>query len=61
LRNQPTFLHDVYTFSGTPYEIGFQSGRLAAEHLKRRVEGFVFGNPYLPHLWPEPGGTASTP
>ena len=55
MRNQPTFLHDVYTFSGTPYEIGFQSGRLAADELKRRVEGFVFGNPYLPHLWPEPG------
>jgi len=55
LRNQPTFLHDVYTFSGTPYEIGFQSGKLAADELKRRVDGFVFGNPYLPHLWPEPG------
>lgn len=54
MRNQPTFLHDVHTFSGSPYEIGYQRGKLTAEAVKRALKNLTFGNPYLHDKWPKP-------
>ena len=46
MRNQPSFLHEVYDFSGTPYEIGFQRGKLTADFVRRNIENLSVGNPY---------------
>ncbi len=54
MRNQPTFLHDVHIFSGSPYEIGYQRGKLTAERVKKALANLTFGNPYLHDEWPKP-------
>ena len=54
MRNQPTYLHDVYEFSGTPYEIGFQRGKMFAKRIKESLEGLSFGNSYYKENWPKP-------
>jgi hypothetical protein len=46
MRNQPSFLHEVYDFRGTPYEIGYQRGKLTADYVKKNVEKLSVGNPY---------------
>jgi hypothetical protein len=38
MRNNPTFLHQVLEFSGSPYEIGFQRGKMFTDHTKRALE-----------------------
>ena len=54
MRNQPSFLHEIIELSGSPYEIGFQRGKMFKERLKKEMEELTFGNPYFKDLWPEP-------
>jgi hypothetical protein len=54
MRNQPSFLHEIIELSGSPYEIGFQRGKMFKERLQRDMEKLTFGNPYFHDRWPKP-------
>lgn len=54
MRNQPSFLHEIHEYSGTPYEIGFQRGKRTGELLREILETLTFGNPYHHESWPKP-------
>jgi len=49
-----TNIVDVFFFSGTPYEIGYQNGKTRAEFLKKYLKGLSFGNLYETKSWPSP-------
>lgn len=53
MRNTPSFIHRVYKFSGTPYEIGVQRGKLTSDYIKKNMANQKFGNPYY-HAMPTP-------
>ena len=38
MRNQPSYLHEIYNLSGTPYEVGYQRGKQVAELLKSELK-----------------------
>ena len=46
MRNQATFLHEIYEFEGSPYEIGFNRGKLMAPRLREAIKTFAFGDAY---------------
>jgi hypothetical protein len=40
VRNQPSYLHEIYEFEGTPYEIGYERGKRTADLLKLVLESY---------------------
>ena len=56
MRNDPTFLHSVYNYSGTPYEIGYQRGKKTKELLKRGLDPSILllGYPRKRNTWLSP-------
>lgn len=54
MRNQPTYLHEIYDFGPTSYEVGLQRGKQFAEHLKNKLKSYSFGNPGDRTKWPPP-------
>ncbi len=54
MRNKPSFLHQIYNYEGTPYEIGYQRGQRTGELLREKMQKHSFGNPYWKNLWPKP-------
>ena len=54
MRNQPSYLHQIHDYEGTPYEIGYQRGKRTAELLRKDLAKHSFGNPYWKDRWPKP-------
>ena len=54
MRNRPTFLHETYTYSGKPYEMGLKRGKKYAALIKTSVASQVTGNVYDSSSWLTP-------